>query len=158
MPTGNNNNFIPFAERTDSEQTEIRKKGGIASGAARREKAKRKNYIQLLQETSEMPISSEAIRAKFKEQGYDDEDLINDLMGVAKLLQLVIDGDLDAIKYKNELLGLSPQEKRKNAELKLKREEMKIRKYEAETKRLIIEKGTDGGESEDNGIILNLNL
>ena len=158
MPTGNNNNFIPFAERTDSEQTEIRKKGGIASGAARREKAKRKNYIQLLQETSEMPISSEAIRAKFKEQGYDDEDLINDLMGVAKLLQLVIDGDLDAIKYKNELLGLSPQAKIKKEEFKLKREEIKIRKYEAETKRLLIEKGTDSGENEDNGIILNLNL
>ena len=35
----NEKNLVPFDERTESEQREMRKKGGINSGVARREKA-----------------------------------------------------------------------------------------------------------------------
>ena len=34
-----NENLIPFNERTEEEQRKIQRKGGIASGKARREKA-----------------------------------------------------------------------------------------------------------------------
>lgn len=44
-------NLIPFGERTEEEQREIRQKGGIASGKARREKADLRKQAQLWLET-----------------------------------------------------------------------------------------------------------
>ena len=40
-------NLVPFSKRTESEQRAIRKKGGIASGKARREKADLKKQLQV---------------------------------------------------------------------------------------------------------------
>ena len=46
-------NLIPFNERTEEEQREIARQGGIASGEARREKATmRKTLERMLQETN----------------------------------------------------------------------------------------------------------
>ena len=48
----NNENLKPFSERTESEKREITKKGGIASGKARRKKADIKKALQsILDET-----------------------------------------------------------------------------------------------------------
>ena len=43
-------NLIPFTERTEEEQREIAKMGGIASGKARKEKATMKKTLQMLLE------------------------------------------------------------------------------------------------------------
>lgn len=40
-------NLIPFHERTEEEQREIRRKGGAASGEARRKKADMKKLLEL---------------------------------------------------------------------------------------------------------------
>ena len=40
-----NKNLIPFNERTESEQREIARQGGIASGKARREKQKTQQIL-----------------------------------------------------------------------------------------------------------------
>ena len=44
-------NLRPFHERTEEEQREIRRKGGIASGEARREKANLKRQLQVFLES-----------------------------------------------------------------------------------------------------------
>lgn len=41
-------NLIPFTERTEEEQREIARQGGIASGIARREKATMKATLEML--------------------------------------------------------------------------------------------------------------
>lgn len=41
-------NLIPFDERSEEEQKEIRKKGGIASGKARKEKADLRKLMELM--------------------------------------------------------------------------------------------------------------
>lgn len=46
MANGNIDNLIPFADRPEEEQREIRIKGGIASGKARREKADLRKMMQ----------------------------------------------------------------------------------------------------------------
>lgn len=49
----NEQNLIPFGERSESEQREIRSKGGKASGKSRREKKKfRDLFIELLDDTT----------------------------------------------------------------------------------------------------------
>ena len=47
----NNQNLIPMTERTKNEQREITKKGGIASGKARREKKQLKEELLFLLNT-----------------------------------------------------------------------------------------------------------
>ena len=47
MPRNGRKNLIPLTERSKEEQKEIRKKGGIASGKARREKADLKKQLQV---------------------------------------------------------------------------------------------------------------
>lgn len=48
MATYNEENLIPFTERTEKEQREIARQGGIASGEARREKATMKATLEML--------------------------------------------------------------------------------------------------------------
>lgn len=44
-------NLIPFNQRTEEEQREIARQGGIASGEARKEKATMKKTLEMLLET-----------------------------------------------------------------------------------------------------------
>ena len=46
-------NLRPFSERTEEEQREIRRKGGIASGEARRRKRTLRDELLLLLETND---------------------------------------------------------------------------------------------------------
>lgn len=46
----NDENLIPFSERTESEQREIAQKGGMASGKARKEKADMRRLLAMMLE------------------------------------------------------------------------------------------------------------
>ena len=48
MANKGQDNLIPFTERTEEEQREIARQGGIASGKARREKATMKATLEML--------------------------------------------------------------------------------------------------------------
>ena len=45
---GNNGNLVPFDERSESEQREIRSKGGKASGVARRQRKAIKETVEMI--------------------------------------------------------------------------------------------------------------
>lgn len=50
MASSNENNLIPFDKRTESEQRELARLGGIASGEARRKKAIMRKTLELMLE------------------------------------------------------------------------------------------------------------
>ena len=50
MPRDGTKNLIPFSERTEEEQKEIRMKGGIASGEARRAKRDMRERMKMMLE------------------------------------------------------------------------------------------------------------
>lgn len=50
MPRDGTKNLIPFSERTEKEQREIRTKGGIASGEARRAKRDMRERMKMMLE------------------------------------------------------------------------------------------------------------
>lgn len=50
MPRDGTKNLIPFSERTEKEQKEIRTKGGIASGEARRAKRDMRERMKMMLE------------------------------------------------------------------------------------------------------------
>lgn len=70
----NEENLIPFGERTEKEQREIRQKGGEASGEARRKKRDLRKALELLLEKDcvddkgNIVSGTEAITAKLFEQ------------------------------------------------------------------------------------------
>ncbi len=111
----NDENLIPNSKRTPSELREITKKGGIASGVARRtRKAVKQAVLDALYSAApsggtEMEAGIAATIKRWKETG--DPKCFDILMIYA---------------------GQSPENKRKDTELKLKREELAWRKEQSE--------------------------
>jgi hypothetical protein len=99
---GNNNNLIPNSERTPEELRAITRKGGIASGVARRQK-------KALREIGEMigglEIKSEKNREILRQAGIKDEDMINDVGMLFRLNMKAQQGDTRAIELLAKLRG-----------------------------------------------------
>ena len=98
----NEQNLVPINERTKSEQREITRKGGIASGIARRQK---KTLAQIGDMIGNLDIKSEKNRAILKDAGINDEDMINDVGMLFRLNLKAQQGDPKAIELLAKLRG-----------------------------------------------------
>lgn len=104
----NEQNLVPFNERTKSEQREITRKGGIASGKSRRE-AKRRGEIW--RELVNTEVTNEKMLANLRALGVTDEHptfeqyikatAMKDMMKNAKMQ--------DVQRLDDELYGLQTQ-------------------------------------------------
>ena len=100
---GNEKNLIPNSERTPEERREIARKGGKASGVSR------------------------SFRSAVKKRVREHPELIEDI--VETLITMAIDEhDLKAMELLVELAGESPRQ----MEIKIKQQELKIKKENAE--------------------------
>lgn len=121
----NNNNLIPLNKRTKSEQRAIAKKGGIASGKARRKKANLKSAIEQLL-TLEVP--DEDIRQELETMGL--EPTMEQALAYSLVIRVVRDGDPRAFEV---ILRAIDQ----NKTLADKQEQrVRIAKLKAETERI----------------------
>ena len=98
----NENNLIPFSERTESEQREIRSSGGIASGAARRRKRSLKEAADLY---LSLPVKDKRVYSKIARAGVDPEDIDNQMAIISGLAKVAAMGDSKAAKVLFDLLG-----------------------------------------------------
>lgn len=98
----NEQNLIPQDQRTKSEQREIARKGGIASGKARRQ---RKTLAQIGDMIGGLNIKSEKNRAILRDAGITDEDMINDVGMMFRLNLKAQQGDTRAIELLSKLRG-----------------------------------------------------
>ncbi|MBR6689745.1 MAG: hypothetical protein IKL65_00240 [Bacilli bacterium] len=89
----NESNLIPNSERTPKERQEIARKGGIASGKARRERKAFKEALLLALDTE-------------LENGKTVQDV-----GIDALILKYIDGDLDVFKAIRDTIGEKPTDK-----------------------------------------------
>ena len=87
---------------TSEEAREIGRKGGIASGKARREK---KTLAQIGDMIGALDIKSEKNRAILRDAGIDDEDMINDVGMMFRLNLRAQQGDPRAIELLSKLRG-----------------------------------------------------
>lgn len=87
---------------TSEEAREIGRKGGIASGKARREK---KTLAQIGDMIGALDIKSEKNRAILREAGITDEDMINDVGMMFRLNLKAQQGDPRAIELLSKLRG-----------------------------------------------------
>lgn len=92
----NEQNLKPFSERTESEQREIRSKGGKASGKSRR---KRKEFKEALK------IALTVVM--------DDNRTVQEI-GIEALMDRFMKGDLKAFELVRDTIGEKPTDKVEN--------------------------------------------
>ena len=98
----NEENLIPFSERTESEQREIAQKGGIASGAARRRKRSMRqaaDYYLSLPETDRRRVN-----AMLRDQ-IEPEDVDNQMAVVVGITEQAKRGNPQAANVLLKMLG-----------------------------------------------------
>ncbi len=99
----NEKNLIPFDERTESEQREIARQGGIASGQARREK---KTVQKILSELLDGQIKDSPQFAKLAaKMGVEGDKSVKDIFTMVCLLNSVKSGNLGDLERLSKLLG-----------------------------------------------------
>ena len=99
----NEKNLIPFDERTKTEQREIARQGGIASGVARREK---KTIQKILNDFLSTAAKDNPQVAKLAaKMGLKSDDSIKDLFTIVCLLNTMKDGNLSDLERLSKLLG-----------------------------------------------------
>ncbi len=107
---GKSKNLIPFDERTESEQREIARKGGKASGVARREKKALKTTLEAL---LTMPIEDGKLEDvdKIKSLASLDGKNISVQEAIAlKALQKALSGDIKAFKAIADIMNAGTNE------------------------------------------------
>lgn len=99
----NNENLIPFSERSESKQREIRSKGGKASGEARR---KRKTQREFLENALDMKVKTIPKLKKLCAQlGLDEDCTLQELLTVKLIMNTAAVSDLSKLKDIATLLG-----------------------------------------------------
>ncbi len=100
-------NLIPMNERTEDEQREIARKGGIESGKTRRRKRTMREAAQIILKA---PVNTEQAEL-LKKYGIAEQDCTNLMLLMAKAVQMATDGDLKAAEFVRDILGENPQYK-----------------------------------------------
>lgn len=99
----NEKNLIPFDERTKTEQREIARQGGIASGIARREK---KTVQKILNDFLSTAAKDNPQVSKLAAKiGLQDDGSIKDLFTIVCTLNTLKDGNLSDLERLSKLLG-----------------------------------------------------
>ena len=98
----NEKNLIPFGQRTEEEQRDIRSAGGKASGVSRRRKRSLKEAADLY---LSLPVSDRKMWNKISRRGVDPEDIDNQMAMIIGLTMAATAGDAKAAKVIVDLLG-----------------------------------------------------
>lgn len=98
----NEKNLIPMDQRSQSEARELGRKGGQASGAARRRKKSLKEAADLY---LSLPVRDRRVWNKLARDGVEPDDVDNQMAVVSGLTMRAIEGDSKAAKVLFDLLG-----------------------------------------------------
>ncbi len=115
--------------RTPSEQREIARKGGQASGAARRRKKALREASKIL---SDMPVTDRAFRRKMELLGVPDGDITYQMAVVVAMLNQAMKGNVKAAYFLRDTVGESPSDQLRREELKLSKAKFEYEKAGAE--------------------------
>lgn len=96
------NNLIPLNERTKEEQREIARKGGIASGKARR---KKKLLRQILDEIGESRLNTNEAKDIAKALSMNKRDVTYDVAIMFKAVNEAMNGNIKAMEFIRDTRG-----------------------------------------------------
>ncbi|RJP07644.1 stress-induced protein [Streptococcus pseudopneumoniae] len=146
MPRDGTENLIPVTERTKKEAREISRKGGIASGKARREKANLKKKVN---EILSMDVFSPQFKEMLEEKGLS---VTNQTAIATVLLQKALKGDMRAIEL---LVKMNGNEGTKDS-LDKKEQKERIEALKLGNEKLRKQIGTSEVDVKDDGFIKSL--
>ena len=124
----NEQNLIPANTRTKSEHRKIAKKGGVASGVARRKKANlRKAFETILQ----AEVASPNVKKQLEELGFDST---NEMALAMVMMQKAMKGNVRAFEQISRLTAIDTKDSldRKEQRGRIKRIELDNKKREQE--------------------------
>lgn len=98
----NEENLIPMDQRSEDEVRELGRRGGIASGAARRRKRSLREAADLY---LSLPVTDRRRANKLLRRKVDPEDIDNQMAMIAGLADAATDGDARAAAVLVKLLG-----------------------------------------------------
>lgn len=101
----NESNLVPL---TREKAREIGKKGGIASGKAKKKKKLIKEQIELL---LSLPLKDEKAKEKLKELGIDTDNMDNQMAIVISMWKKALKGDVNAFNTLRDTVGEKPIDK-----------------------------------------------
>jgi len=106
----NDENLIPFGERTESEHRAIATAGGIASGEARRKRKAMREQAELL---LSLPLKEGKLKEQLKALGIDEDNIDNQMAMVISMWQTATVGGQNSVQAFNslrDLVGEKPKE------------------------------------------------
>ncbi len=98
----NEENLIPMDKRSESEAREMGRKGGIASGAARRRKRALKEAADIY---LALPVSDKRKWNRLARKGLDPEEIDNQMAMIVGLTEAATEGDSRAGRLIVDILG-----------------------------------------------------
>lgn len=130
----NDKNLIQFDERTETEARELSRKGGIASGVARRKKADLRKQLEMLGSLrmEVTPNISKMLDGMDMDTEIDRDHLTNETMAMIALMQKAKSGDVKALTLYAELRGSDAYTVYHREALKLEREKLKLEREKLE--------------------------
>ena len=111
----NEENLIPLNKRTKSEQREIQRKAGIASGKSRRAKKQMKELAEIM--LNSKASGNAAKTAKRFGADLEDEDVTNAAAIIAGQIASALKGNTNAAKFVMELMEGAVQQNEEEDEL-----------------------------------------
>lgn len=103
----NEQNLIPFGERSESEERAMRSKGGVNSGATRRRKRSMREAAEYY---LSLPVKDQKVINRFEKDGIETDDIDNQMAVIVGLAKSAMKGDSRAAKLIMEMLGENPKE------------------------------------------------
>ena len=142
----NEENLIPVTQRTKSEQREIAKKAGVASGKARRKKADLKNALNIL---LSLEVSSDKTKSVLEEMGLP---ATNEFALSLITMQKAFKGDMRAIEF----IGKYNSNENIKDSLDKKEQKERIEALKLGNEKLRKQIGTSEADVKDDGFIKSL--
>lgn len=103
----NKSNLIPNNERSPEEVRENGRKGGIASGKARRRKKLIKEQLELL---LSLPLKDENAKKKLKQLGINADNIDNQMAMIIAIWNKALKGDVQAFNSIRDTVGEKPKD------------------------------------------------
>lgn len=106
----NDENIRPygFDQRTASEQREIARNGGIASGESRR---KAKTLAEAMKMVAFLGLADEEMKKELRARGVSDENMTNAVASAMAVVKKAMSGDVSAFNAIRDIIGEKPTDR-----------------------------------------------
>ena len=117
----------PYRFQAGEKQAEIARKGGIASGEARRRKKAMRDTAKMMMDMT-IPDSLKQLKAKLKAMGVDEEDITYQAAVMVGVINQAIKGNTRAASFLRDTMGENPSLMLREKELEQRNAEFEYRK------------------------------